>query len=691
MNPTAGTGALKVDQPLRAMRLAGLAVLKANWDHDRRSYLDNFVPFLAESLRTARVTEVTPAEAQALLMGSFGIDIPQHAVTAILNRADKAGVVRRIRRNSRYRIERDALTTTALAEHREEALRRQEALLGAFQDFARASHGREMSAERAEKALLDYIEGHSLLVAVGRSRPQLSLVGEPGDDFIAASFIDRAVRSDPALFENLLTLVQGCMLSAALYLPEPGNVQGAFRDSTIYLDTPLLLRALGFVDDDVAAPTIELLRLARRHGARVACFHRTVAELEGILHSVHSVLCGGRRQRTAGPTDVVGYAIAQGWSASDVTMKINSLPKSLRNAGIDVLPMPDHVIDLTVDESAFDDLLQQQVRYQNDDARRHDLDAITSVHRLRRGRSVPQLGGCGPVLVTTNRRLVAAARDFFKPGKRTWPPAVIDSDLATLLWLKEPGASPDLPRKQVIADCYAALRPNEVMWSRYLDELERLEDGDDHTDEDLNLLRYSVDAQQELMARTKGRPEEINEGTITDVLEATRRALQAPIQAQVSSLETELRAQRDRLLAVEAEGAATQQELAATQAERDALLEAKEAAESAVEAAADSAARRVLQDQEDKASRAAQRDAERWVGRVFLLVTIVLICVAVGSFIEFEGPGRVFGAGAGGVLAVVTCLSFTHNVNLVRLRKPLIDYRYGRLCAQRDIPARPLE
>jgi hypothetical protein len=56
---------------------------------------------------------------------------------------------------------------------------------------------------------------------------------------------------------------------------------------------------------------------------------------------------------------------------------------------------------------------------------------------------------------------VRAARRFFAAGYDgfTWPLAVLDHDLATLAWLKRPLQAPDLPRKQIIADCYAALRP----------------------------------------------------------------------------------------------------------------------------------------------------------------------------------------------------------------------------------------
>jgi len=36
-------------------------------------------------------------------------------------------------------------------------------------------------------------------------------------------------------------------------------------------------------------------------------------------------------------------------------------------------------------------------------------------------------------------------------------------------------APPDLPRKRIIADCYAATQPSETLWHRFVHELEVLE------------------------------------------------------------------------------------------------------------------------------------------------------------------------------------------------------------------------
>ena len=54
------------------------------------------------------------------------------------------------------------------------------------------------------------------------------------------------------------------------------------------------------------------------------------------------------------------------------------------------------------------------------------------------------------IFLTTNSSLVAASREFFQgeaeDANHAWPHAMLDTSLATLVWLKQPQRAPDLPR-----------------------------------------------------------------------------------------------------------------------------------------------------------------------------------------------------------------------------------------------------
>ena len=73
--------------------LISLAVLKVNWDRNRQSYIDNFVPFVAECIRVQETEVVSTPEVQQAIGTSFRLRIPQNVIGRILTRARRFGYV----------------------------------------------------------------------------------------------------------------------------------------------------------------------------------------------------------------------------------------------------------------------------------------------------------------------------------------------------------------------------------------------------------------------------------------------------------------------------------------------------------------------------------------------------------------------------------------------------------------------
>src|SRR5262245_58917666 len=73
--------------------ITSLAILKVNWDKGH-SYVDNFVPFVAECLRTASYNVVSLPELQTAVANSFGLIIPLSTLKVILDRVFRAGYVK---------------------------------------------------------------------------------------------------------------------------------------------------------------------------------------------------------------------------------------------------------------------------------------------------------------------------------------------------------------------------------------------------------------------------------------------------------------------------------------------------------------------------------------------------------------------------------------------------------------------
>jgi hypothetical protein len=113
---------------------------------------------------------------------------------------------------------------------------------------------------------------------------------------------------------------------------------------------------------------------------------------------------------------------------------------------------------------------------------------------------------------------------------------------------------PDLPKKQMMADAYAAMHPSPELWRKFLAEVEKLKRGDTITGDDYLLLRNSIEIKSHLMDLTLGDEEALVEGTVAEVLAAYRsnlisgaEAKQKDAEAREQVLEINLQKVSDRI------------------------------------------------------------------------------------------------------------------------------------------------
>ncbi len=326
-------------------------------------------------------------------------------------------------------------------------------------------------------------------------------------------------------------MIKGSMLASALYVDSSGQVHRRFRRTTLYLDTSICLQALGHEGEDARAAAQEMLTLALSQDAELACFRHTVKEMRGILDGVKGVLrrSPGAESATRG---VAKHFRAMEMTVNDVDLALSSLDDDLNHLRIRIVSTPDYAEALSVDEAALEEKLQSSVGYQSRSTLVPDLQSLTAIHRLRRASCGPHLEDCRAVFITDNRNLVHASKRFFNSGRHEFPLAVVGHSLATLLWVKAPNLAPDLPRRRVIADSYAAMSPTPAMWIKFSDEVERLSKRGTFTDEQVSMLRYSYQAEQALMEVTLGDPRRLTESSVRQTLDRAREWIEQPVAQQ---------------------------------------------------------------------------------------------------------------------------------------------------------------
>ena len=531
--------------------ISSFALLKVNWDREQ-DYIDNFVPFIAECLRRSSDANVKLVKLQTLVRERFGFKIPQAALRTILRRARRRGYVDY--RGGGYVADKRRLAGLKFDSSRKTALRQTRALVAKLRGFFLSHLEIHLSEEEAESALFDYMKEHSSVALGKTAKPEAQ--ESSGDEALALrrhlvnSFVIHLQDRDEEGYRYLETVVMGSTLANTLFFPSLGKVKQKLVKVRVFLDTGVLLPALG-VGDQVQ-PYLEMLDLTREVGGRLCCFEHTVEEALRVLAFLRNHI------RDSDPEvyrthDLLQQCVAAGASPGDIEKIIGRFDATLEKLRISVIGKPAQTRDLSVDERTLEYTLQKRHYRQTEQARLHDVESLTAIHRLRGGRRLREVERCRAIFITSSSSLARISAGFFGEhfGTTTAPHCMHAQLFTTIVWLKKPLRIPDLPMRKLIADCYAALQPSEEVWARYLAELDEIESRGDLTSDDLVHLRHSVPARNELLNVTFNKVERFDENTVPKIIEKVHAAARADTEVELERersrrREAELSSERSR-------------------------------------------------------------------------------------------------------------------------------------------------
>lgn len=530
----------------------GLAILKVNWERQGRDYLESFVPLVVECIRGLSTDEVSLPVLQQSVRSRFGLSLPFNPLKAILQRAARDGYLRRDHGVFLRVAEKCASLEFESTERK--VTRLHEVVVSALTEYANEHQDVTWTSEQADDALLLFLSTDDWSVLYATQDGAGSFVSTSATRsarYVVSSFVREVALSRPELIEAVETLAKGSMLANALFLPSPGAAQKKFRDTKVFLDTSVLIYFLGYGGEDRQAPHVELVRLLQHHGAELRVLPDTLEEVRRILNACAARIRYGRLHDAYGPT--IEYFLSKNFTSGDIELMIARFPEKLRAQQIleeDPPPLTssysgdnsgDREVPV-VDEYALEQALQGAVGYVKRDAMLHDVASISAILRLRRGRVVHEIETCRAIFLTTNTALARGARDFCKSDGFAGevPPCITDFALGNLLWLKGPTAAPDLPRKLLIADAFAATQPSDELWKLYLAEIAKLRRGGTVTEADYYVLRHSSSARAAVMQMTKGEKEAFSEGTVEEVLSIARETIRADLKKAIEEKDGQL-------------------------------------------------------------------------------------------------------------------------------------------------------
>lgn len=634
--------------------LVGYAVLRANYNASAPNYLDNFCPFVLSVVAQAGKPFLERHVIAETVRREFGIEIPAMVVTRLLRRTNRQGLTEALGNESVGLTPKGLKAAPALASEVTQYRRKQTELVQVFKEFVTTRYPEHVNLVSGDVGVMlaDYFNRHAVPLLNeglrGRARADSP---RPGIEFLVSSFVTHLASGDQARFDYVLEAAKGAMLASVLVIDTTG-LKDSLNNLVLVFDTPVLMDALGFHGELPKSATDQLFSLARDQGAKLVAFDHSVGELDGILESIaQSLRRGGRARSTS--AGFLHFA-ETGATPADIVILQQKLQALLTSIGVEIVARPDGYYQYGLDEKKLEDLIQARVRYLQDAARTNDVLSLSATHRLRKGTRAKALEHCGATLVTSNTGLVRGAMEFDSAGG-SFPLAITTEALASILWVRSPATAPDAPRQILLASAFAGMQPSAHLWSKYLDEVDRLEKSETVSADEAIVLRSSRSSRDALMEETLGESDAPMDEAPLAVLDRVRRGVAAPLEEKVNALTA-------RAAAADAVAVHTSEDwLKQVDAKTEAQAKFAELAEAhgALSATIRSAEREEQQKRERirKRSEEIARRAVRGIAWSVRLLALVVTFGAIALFVTREDPSDRTGVLLVGVIGILTFMA----------------------------------
>lgn len=530
--------------------LAAMAVVKVNYDRRGHDVLQMLVPFVADCARRY-TSPLSDQSIQEDLRKTFGLPVPRTVVKTLLRRLTRAGALERrsgVLIPVRSEIEKpDYDLSASIAEVR----RQQAAFLGLGIAFAKRVFDVDVSSDDLSAALFKLARREVAPLAswaVLGGQVELETEVEVQLEQIAAQYVLHVVEQGSGDERSALEqIAKGSLLSGVLWTTDLDAPDRRIQGLELFLDTTLLLRLLGLCGPVRQAFSEELVDLATRSGISLVCFEHTRSEVVGVLTAAVGVVRSGRAKFFG---EAVEYMVAEGWTASDVEEVIAGLDERLSDRGVVVRRRPDREARYNMDEAGLRDLLNQHVHYTNPAALDADVDSLASIFVLRRARHSDRLENSRAVFVTTNSNLALGSRQLYKIGEdglRGVPLALIETQVASYLWARNPGSAESLSMNLLAVGALSIAESEPRVWLKYVEKLEDLRAREALAERDYVLLRQSLLARSILLSVTDNDPEAFTEDAADFVLKHALAEHARELQRDVQTRDVEIAAGVEQL------------------------------------------------------------------------------------------------------------------------------------------------
>jgi hypothetical protein len=519
--------------------LVSVAMLSALLETKKGDFLDIISPFIQNHLPTKLGELVDEAAILKLLQEEDGFEnFPRQVLLKILNRFSKQNKGFVERKNGKYYLSK-VQDNTAFDDNKRKIKEAHNAVMVALQRYlVENSKFKNITLEVTRNKFLAFLEKNGLSFIDGVDGLR-AVKSSDYDNYYIARFILEEHEKKSTTYSQLREVVQGFFVYKAIYLfgkSDTPEQSLQLKNSSVFLDTALLIEALGYDTKEGENAAIELIHLIKNCGGSVKTFSHLVLEIKGIL----TAFAYSRNNRYSFR---LHYLLDKKYTTTDILRVRDKLEENLRTLGIDIV---DPVDAKELDSAAFCDLKIGQIRlslrdtYLGEGADKrieNDILSVASVYKIKGHAPVFSLSSCKAMVVTSNFTLARTANHFCPSMKECGVGYVItDIDLMAALWLRTWDNKSHLPDMVLLENAYAACRPTPEIEKAFLECTKRLQEEGLLSEEDALVLRTERIIMEDVVEQTKNDASLVDEELIKQVLERYIEGIRSESSAENTKL-----------------------------------------------------------------------------------------------------------------------------------------------------------
>ena len=473
---------------------------------------------------------------------NFGFpNIPKAVIEKIFNRMKKTV----IRNDKRYYLIKDlSEEVKKFDENKSQIQDESDKVVDNLTEYLKASNKNfnKITIEETKKLLYMFFEKNGFTTI--ENLEKLKNIGEYKTDqtnYYIAKFILDENENNTRVFNSIYKIVCGFMLANTIYIQVENDNKASLKNLNCYLDTPIILNLLELKTDEQNSSAKLLVELLEKKQAKIKCFEHNYKEVYSIIYAYKENI-GKYKDKTLEGLDKKNYTY------SDVERLLDNLKSLLKKKHVEVEEKPNYEEYSTIiDEQGLEDYLKEKYKDKIEKKEKvlgPDIDSISAISRLRKGKYVTKLEESKAVFVTNNYDLIKYSNLFLNKkefGEISY--SISDIELTTILWLKTFKTNPDLPKFKLIENARLALEPSNQIMERFKDVIEKMKEEELINDIDvLENLKTNLYYKAELMEKIEGDGDNITNEVVRGIIDKQTENLQLQLDVaneKINQLERE--------------------------------------------------------------------------------------------------------------------------------------------------------